>query len=436
MKIKKILIAGTLLFSLMATAQKDELKRLKKIYDKDTPTASDITDYKALLSKLQSLATEEGDKVYYNYYNAILPQMEMSVLGAAPTQMQLQKLFTPKAISDLSSAYRVTLDYEKKSGKKVFTDDINEDVVVMSPILVNVAMTLGNAKKDVEAATVLYAAYQLDTKNQDNLFYAASYAVNGQDYDKALLYYQELKTLNYSGEGTLYYALNKSTKQEEYFNTKAQRDSFIKLATHEKPREEKIASKRGEIYKNIALILVQKGKNEEAKQAFADARKTNPNDNSLLINEANLYLNLKDFDTYTKLVNEALLNEPNNAELVYNLGVLSSEANKLDIAEGYYKKAIEIDPTYFNAYLNLAEIKMRSDVKFVEEINKLGTSDKELKRYEVLKKERNKNFLTILPLLEKAVELKPENVDAKKTLLSMYNALEMTDKYKALKAKM
>jgi hypothetical protein len=41
-----------------------------------------------------------------------------------------------------------------------------------------------------------------------------------------------------------------------------------------------------------------------------------------------------------------------------------------------------------------------------------------------------------LPYLEKAVEIKPDNDAAKRTLLSVYNALEMTDKYKALKAKM
>jgi thioredoxin-like negative regulator of GroEL len=69
-------------------------------------------------------------------------------------------------------------------------------------------------------------------------------------------------------------------------------------------------------------------------------------------------------------------------------------------------------------------------------MNKLGTSEKENKRYEVLKSDRAKNFNSILPYLEKAVEVRPEDEAAKKTLLSVYNALEMTDKYKALKAKM
>ncbi len=438
MKINKLIIAGAIFISIASYAQKDELKTLKKIYSKETPSPDDVKEFKEILVKLEPLAKEEADKVYLNYYKAVSPQIEMASLGTnvAPSFAQMQKFFSPKAIADITSGYLATLDYEAKTGKKVFTDDINEDIPVINNVLVNVAISLGKAKKDKEASDVLYSAYQLNKKDQEKLFYAASYAVNGKDFDSALKYYQELKALNYSGEGTLYYATNKTGGAEESFATKNQRDIFIKAGTHEKPREEKISSKRGEIYRNIALILVDKGRTEEAKTAYADAIKANPNDNSLLINEANLYLTLKEYDTYTRLVNEALAKEPNNPVLYFNLGVVSGESNKVDIAEGYYKKAIEIDPNYFNAYLNLAEIKMRSDQKYVDEINKLGTSDKDLKRYEVLKIDRNKNFMLILPILEKAVELKPENEDAKKTLLSVYRALEMTDKAKELKAKM
>ena len=100
--------------------------------------------------------------------------------------------------------------------------------------------------------------------HQDQLFYSATYAVNGLDYDKALDYYYQLKALNYSGEGAVYWAVNKTTQKEESFSNKTGRELFIKTGTHEKPRDEKVDSKRSEIYKNIALILVNKGKTEEA----------------------------------------------------------------------------------------------------------------------------------------------------------------------------
>jgi len=436
MKIKHIVLSASILVSVSTFAQKDELKALKKIYAKDVPSAEDINNYKTNLTKLETLATEEGDKVYTSFYKCMLPIVQIASFGPNVTPLQIAGAYSPKAISDLASGLNATLDYEKKTGKKVYTDDINETITFYKPLIMNYAISMGEVKKFKEAADVFYSVYLLDKKDQDKLFYAASYAANGQDYDKALDYYSQLKDINYSGEGTIFWAINKSTKQEENFASKTERELFIKSGTHEKPRDEKIESKRGEIYKNIALILVEKGKIEEAKNAVADARKLNPEDTSLILTEAELYLKMKDFDTYTKLVNEVLEKNPNNVDLIYNLGVVSSNANKLDEAEKYYKHALAIDPNYFNANLNLAELKLRGDEKFVAEMNKLGASEKDNKRYEFLKGEREKNFKSILPYLEKAVELEPTNDSAKKTLLSVYNALEMTAQYKALKAKM
>jgi tetratricopeptide (TPR) repeat protein len=436
MRIKHIMLASAILVSVSSFAQKDELKKLKKIYDKEAPSANDLAEYKANLDKLAPLAIEEGDKIYYNFYQANTSAIEMALLGPNPSPAQLSKFLTPTAISEYATAATATLEYEKKTGKKILTDDIENDVAVIKPILFSTAISFGEAKKYKEAANVLYALYQLDKKDPDKLFYAASYAVNGLDYDKALDYYNQLKVLNYSGEGTVYWATNKASKKEETFNTKNERDVCVKTGTHEKPRDEKLESKRGEIYKNIALILIDKGKIDEAKAAVAEAKKENPNDSSLVLTEADLYLKVNDYDTYTKLVNEALAKDPNNVDLVYNLGVISGNANKLDEAEKYYRRALDINPNYFDANLNLAELKLRDDTKFVTEMNKLGTSEKDNKRFDVIKSEREKNFRAVLPYLEKAVELKGDNEAAKKTLLGVYNALEMKDKYKALKAKM
>lgn len=436
MKIKHILLTTTLAMTLSVSAQKDELKTLKKIYAKEIPSATDMQEYKAAIAKLETSATEEGDKIYTNFYKCMTPILEITALGKNVTQMQLANAFTPKAIENLATGLNATLDYEKKSGKKIYTDDILETITSYKPEVVNLAVALSNAKRYNEAADVLNSLYLLDKKDTDKLFYSASLYVNGKDYDKALKGYEELKRLNYSGEATLYYAINKASKQEEQFGNANERDLFIKSGSHEKPRDEKVPSKRGEIYKNVALILMEQGKTNEAKSAITEARKENPNDDSLILTEADLYLKLNDFDTYKSLVNEALAKNPNNADLVFNLGVISGNAKKVDEAKAYYKRAIEIDPKYFNAYLNLSELLLRGDDKYVDEMNKLGTSEKDNKRYEVLKAERNKNFNEILPYLEKAVELEPSNEAAKKTLLSVYNALEMTDKYKALKAKL
>lgn len=435
MKIKQIIIASTLLVSVASFSQKDELKALKKIYAKEIPSASDIADYKSNLNKLEPLATEESDKIYTNFYKCMLPIMEISSLGPAATPAQMMKFVNAKSISDLAKGLNATLDFEKKTGKKVYTDDINETIASFKPDMMNYAVALGNQKKYKESSDVLYSIYQLDKKDQENLYYAAGYAVNGEDFDSALKYYKELKTINYSGEKTLYTAKNMATGEVETYDDKNVRDSFIRLKTHTNPKDEKIPSKRGEIYKNIALILLQQNKTDEAKSAINEARKDNPNDTSLILTEADLYYKLNDFVKYKELVGQALAANPNDADLIFNLGVVSTETKQYDEAEKYYNKVIQLKPDYVNAYLNLSDLKLKPDGKIVEEMNKLGSSAADLKKYDNLKAERVKLFNSALPLLEKAIELDPENEVVKSNLLTVYNFLEMTDKYKALKAK-
>lgn len=438
MKIKHIVLASTILVSVSTFAQKDELKVLKKIYTKEAPKPADVVEYKTNLAKLEGVATEEGDKVSAGFYKAMLPLIEIMSFGPTVTEAQKAQVVSAKTVVAIEKGLNGTLEYEKKTGKKVYTDDILKKVELYKSDIINLAIALGQQQKFQDASDVLYSLYLLDKKDQDKLFYAASYAINATNYDKALQYYNELKELNYTGEGTLYYAVNNNSKEEENFgNNKSLRDISVNTTkTHSKPRDEKSPSKRGEIFKNIALILVQKGKVEEAKAAVQEARKANPEDTSLILTEADLYLKMNDFETYSKLAKEALANDPNNADLVFNLGVISANAKNLEEAEKHYKKAIEINPNYFNAYINLAELRLRADEKWVTELNKLGTSEKDNKRYEVIKKLREENFKVILPYLEKAVELDSTNDPAKRTLLSVYNALEMTDKYKALKAKL
>lgn len=437
MKIKQIIIAGALLVSVSSFAQKDELKALKKIYAKEEIKGEDLAQYKSLVNTVQPLAVEESDKVYANFYKCMIPVLDYLALDKTMTPLQIQlamaKFVSPKSITELAQGLNATLDYEKKSGKKIQTEDIIETIASFKPEMLNYAIALGNQKKNKESAEVLYAIYQLDKKDQEILYYAANYAVNGQDYDAALKYYNELKAIGYTGEGTMYYAKNKATGADENYTSKETRDNLVSLGTHILPREEKIPSKKGEIVKNIALIYLEQGKNNEAKEALAEARKENPDDTGLITSQADVYLKMNDTENYQKLIKEALAKNPNDEILLFNLGVTSANAGQLVEAENYYKKVIELKPTYVDAYLNLADLILKPDAKIVEEINKLTNSDKDLKKYDALKVDRQKLFTKAMPFLEKAHELDPKNEVVKSNLKSVYSFLELMDKVKALK---
>ncbi|MEO4005981.1 tetratricopeptide repeat protein [Flavobacterium sp. CAU 1735] len=439
MKIKYALLATSMLFSAASFAQKDELKTLKKLYAKDVLSTSDISEYKSAANKLSGMSgLAESDLVYANFYKAMTPLLELmtasAASGGAPNMQALVKAFTPAKINEMATSLNATLDFEKKNGKKVYTDDINETITEYKPVLINYAITLNQASKFKEAGQVFEAIYNLDKKDEGNLYNASILALQAQDFDLALKYLYELKNINYSGEGTMYYAVNKASGNEESFNSDADRKASIKLGLHEKPRDEKVPSKRGEIYKNIASILVHQGKIDEAKKAISEAKAANPGDTSLMLAEANLYLDAKDFTNYKRIITEVLEKDPNDADLLFNLGVISTNSGDIEDAKKYYKRAIEVNPNYFNAYNNLGALMLFGEDKMVKEMNSLGTTPKDNKRFDELKAKRNKMYTDALPYFEKALQIEPKEPNIKAVLLNAYQVLEMDAKYKALKA--
>lgn len=422
MKSKYVILASALLISVATFAQKDQIKSAEKALK-----GGDAQGAITILNDAENMVANAKDVEQAQFY---------SVKANAYLDLANKKIDESKNLSLSAENYKKLIDVEKASGKLKYSTQAAASITEIKGKLINSAIADSQAGKHSEGAKKLYDAYLLEKKDTINLYYAASTAVNAQDFDLALPMYEELKQLNYSGKGTSYTAVNKISGNEDAFNSAKDRDLAVKLGTHEKPQTEAIPSKRGEIYKNLALILVQKGRSEDAKKAIADARKANPDDSSLILTEANLYLESKDFDTYKKLVGEALQKDPNNADLVFNLGVLSANAKNSAEAEKYYLKAIEINPKYTNAYLNLAALKLEAEKPIIDEMNKLGTSAKDMKRYDVLKGQRENVFKEVIPYLKKANELDPKNEDVSKTLLGVYKALEMTAEAKALKATM
>lgn len=410
------------LVAISSFAQKNELKAADKALRKGNPEEA-----KSILMSSEAIMKNADDDQKAEYY---------FLRGNATLELANKDVAKSLNTMEAAKAYQSLVELEKKSGKDKYTKDSKISIEDVKAKLVNSAVEDQGNKKFKEGQEKLYMAYKLDESNPINLYYAASFAVNDKNYDKALEYYYELKNMKYSGEGTNFFAVDKISNAEVTFATAEDRDRFVKLGSHEKPRDEKIPSKRGEIFTNIALILVEQGKTDEAQKALREAREANPEDVSLIVSEANLYLNKGDMENYKKVILEAVSKNPNDPDMFYNLGVVSASAKDNKAAEEYYNKAIALDPKYKNAYLNLAILKLDADTKLVEQMNALGASAKDNKRYEELKVERSIIFKSVLPSLEKVVELDPNNNEAKKTLLNVYTSLEMQDKYKALKATM
>lgn len=404
--------------SSMSFAQKNEVKAIEKALKN-----SNFGDAKSAVTSAEALIGSMDDKTKAKFY-----------------YLKAQALYAEGKGTDANiDEAIVSLDnlkeLESKMGKLKYTQEAN----VMSEGMVNTFLTNANnafsSKNYKAAAKGFEKVYRMSPQDTLYLYYAASSAVTEQDYDTALDYYIELKNLGYTGIKMNYFATNVETGEEELFADKAQRGFSLKAKLHNKPRDEKSESNAAEIVKNIALIYVSQGENEKALAAMSDARSQNPDDIGLLLSEANVYLKMGNRDKFKELMELATQKDPDNAELQYNLGVLAAEAGNSESAIKYYNKAIAINPNYVDAYTNLAVVILAGEAAIVEEMNGLGTSSADNRKYDELKEKRTQLYNDAIPYLEKSLELKESNIDAAKTLMNIYSALGETDKFKTMRAR-
>ena len=426
MKSKHIIFASALLFSAITFAQKDQIKAAEKALK-----SGNSSEAKTILLGAESLIA-----------NATPAEKAQFFFVKANTLMDLvtKKVDADNNQEEAAKAYLNVLDTEKTSGKSKYSDQAKVAIATIKDKLIAEAINAEKSEKYAESSKLLKLVYDLDKSDLEKLFFSANDAYVAKLNDNALMYFQELKSKNYTGESTSYFAKNVLNDKEEYFGNDAEakkmREDRIKLKLYTTPREEKTPSRKPQIVKNIAFLLSAKGDKQAAIESIKEARTENPDDINLITTQADLYYELKDIENYKKTVTEALAKNPNDAVLLYNLGVLSSRANQAVDAEKYFKRAIEINPKYFDAYSNLAELKLNEDEKYIAELKKLTSSEKDNKRFAVIRAEQYKIYNSALPYLEKAYEINPKDNPIATTLLSVYRALEMTDKAKALKEKL
>ncbi len=397
------------LISFTAVAQKKELKAAQKLVD-----ASLYQKALVALDEMQPLIKNAEAKYSSHYYY---------LLGISKQKT--------KAFDEAIAAFDKSNSIEESANLKKYGSLIQGNVSSFTNDLINEAVDLNSREEYIAASKLLYTAYELDPPNNtDYLYYAASSAVNGGDYDTSLSYYLRLKDLNYEGRKTTYYATEVASGEESEVPDAATFAIYKKSKEFTNLREELSDSKLPEIVKNIALIYVQKGDNEAAMQAIKDARSMSPKDVGLILTEADLYNQIGDEARFASLMEEAIAQDPNNAVLYYNLGVVNGNKGNREASISYYKKAIELDPTYEATYLNLASVILEGEADIVEEMNALGNSAAENRKYDALKQKRKSLFLEAVPYLETLVSINPNNADAIITLKNIFGTIGDTANFK------
>lgn len=421
MKSRYVISAFALLFCMGAFAQKDQIKALEKAIKN-----FDVANVKNTLLAAEAAVANADDSYKAQFY---------SLKGNALFELSKKKIETGKNLVGAAQAYQELIAIEKKMGKSKYTAQAETELENIKAGLINAAIDDNNSENYKEGNVKLYEAYKISPKDTLYLYYAANGAIRSKEYDLAIDYLGQLKRLNFTGIKTEYYATDKETKKEVAFTSSAERDLFIKAGTHEKPRNNKTDSMRGEIYRNYSLLLAERGDVDKALKEIQEARKQYPNDAEFVVIEAEFYNKKGDKENYVRILKEASEKSPSNTDLLYNLGVASVDMKKNDEAIKYFNKTIELKPDYVNAYIYLANMKIEEQTNIFEVMNSLGNSSADNKKYNELMDKKNKLLQEAIPYLETALTYKPNNLDILNMMTQIYPTLGMDDKYKQAKDK-
>ena len=392
---KKLILYILLLTISFSNAQKKELRNANKFF-----IAGEYSSALDLLESSKEIFDSSDDKI---------KSQAMLLYGKLHTAME-----------DFDLAVKA-FDMSKNLG--ISDQLLNLEVNKLETAIITSAVGDNETENFSDAAKKLKVVYDLKPDlNQLYLYYAASSAVNAQDLQMALEYYEVLRDIKYDGVETKFYLTDVDSGEEIEINSESQYKLLQKSKDYSDPREEETESKFPEIVKNIALIYKQLGQNDKALAAIEAARLSNPNDVGLIITAANIYFELGNKEAFRVAMSEAIQKDPNNPILYYNLGVVSGELGEKDVAISYYKKSIELDPGSENSYLNLVALILDGEQDIVDQMNSLGTSRSDNLKYDELKESRENLYMRCIPILKDLISIN-SNIEAIRTLMNIYGTI-------------
>jgi len=143
-----------------------------------------------------------------------------------------------------------------------------------------------------------------------------------------------------------------------------------------------------------ALQLMELGDHDAALKVFAGVSQMDDSLSGPYVNSGLIYLQQDKKDEARAAFENALQRKPDNAVALTQLAILQRENFELDAAKKNYEKAIEANPSYGNAHLNLGilcDIYLRDydcALSHYEEYLRLDDSNKDVKNWLIDLKER------------------------------------------------
>jgi len=354
-------------------AQKGELSNARDQFSKYNL----IYTQKALATAATAALNEAKtsiDKASANEKTATLPET-YTIKGGVYAEL------ASRDAEPIASPYFATAEEALKKAKEF--DKKDEDASIIDNAYRTLLAIRYNAGVSAFKAGKYESAYQdfnayLTVRPDDTtaLYLTGLSATNAKMYDQALSNYNKLITINYS--------------------------------------------KNADVYTDLSFIYLAKKDSAAALKILKEGTTKYPKDANLSKGMIGLSLQMHDIKGLAEKLEADIAADPRNKLYYYYAGQLYTSLKNYDKAAEAYKKAIEIDPNYFDAYLNLGSVLLHPAIELYNAAQNLPANKQ--KEYDDDVKKAMTYFEIAKPALLKAAELRPTSYEALFNLKKYYVA--------------
>lgn len=274
---------------------------------------------------------------------------------------------------------------------------------------------IGRAEKEIKVALTFFMP---DFQN------AGIEAFNANDFENALAVFERVLQMNdlplYEDDNLpidsvfIYYAGLAANESKNYEKAEEYFEKTIELGFGE-----------GDGILLMHELYTNKGDSTKMAENLRRGFEMYPDDERILTTLINYYLSKEQNEEALAYLNAALEKEDSNPSYYNARGVLFDLSKEYDKAEADYLRALELREDYFEATLNLGVIYYNRAAEEMNAANDLTDNA----AYQAGRKKAEDTFRKSLPFMERAHELRPDDVMVLETLKNLYYRFEMTDKY-------
>ena len=308
-----------------------------------------------------------------------------------------------KALS--ATPTRVALDSYKKAialdAKGSLRKQINTQLSLMSFTVINAAYEFNDKKDLTNALDCFEQSLSIDSLTAPGkvdsaiVFNAGLIADQAKNYDKARYYYNRCVDIRYGGS---------------------------------------------QVFGLLAILDKNQGDTAAYLATLERGMKVYPDDcNPLLVELVNHYITNNQSDLALEYLERAIKGEPNNASFYQAQGALYDKIGRPDEAKVSYEKAIEINPDFFDPWLNRGVQEYNKAVEMAKAANDIPANKP--KEYDAAIAAAFEQMNLAIPFFEKAHSVNPSDTYTMQCLKECYYKLrsshpEYNDKYNDIKAKL